>query len=206
MAGRGPQKRRVDSNAVFINMPFDEQSEPVFLGYLAGLVSLGLKPCSVLEVPETGEGRLMRLFDRLAACASSIHNLSRVELDDDGYPRFNMPFELGIAYALHRLKKHKYVVYDSQPYRLQRTLSDLNLIDPFIHDATAPQALGAIYHNFRLQNAQAPHSVGQQILDSLSAKVGEVKSAQGTGGTLFSREAFHQLIRLAVEASDLPLR
>ena len=67
---------------------------------MAGLSALGLFPRATLEIPG-GERRLDRIFDLIQTCASSLHDLSRVELDQKRpiTPRFNMPFELGLAVA-----------------------------------------------------------------------------------------------------------
>ena len=45
---------------------------------------------------------LERLFELIERCAFSVHDLSRVELSlhRPRVPRFNMPFELGLAVAL----------------------------------------------------------------------------------------------------------
>ena len=87
---------RADSSDVFVNAPFDPSYEPLFITLIGTLVLLGQRPHSVLEVTEKGDGRLQRTFERIRACRTSIHELSRV-----GTPaRFNMPFELGLACAL----------------------------------------------------------------------------------------------------------
>ncbi len=46
-----------------------------------------------------------------------------------------MPFELGLAVERSRQPGvvHQWVVFEEQPHRLQRTLSDLNGTDPHIH-------------------------------------------------------------------------
>ncbi len=53
---------QIDQKSVFLNVPFDKRYEPIFLGLVTGLVSLGLKPRSVIEIPDSGEGRMKRLF------------------------------------------------------------------------------------------------------------------------------------------------
>ena len=80
---------------VFINCPFDKNYEKLFLALIAGLTGLGLTPRCVLEIPPN-RSRLERLFELIERCASSVHDLSRVELSlrRPRVPRFNMPFEL----------------------------------------------------------------------------------------------------------------
>src|SRR5216110_3608082 len=87
---------RLDSERVFINIPFDKAYEPLFIPLVGTLVFLRQEPHSVLEVTETGAGRLARILDLMHTCRLSIHDLSRT-----GVPaRFNMPFELGLACAI----------------------------------------------------------------------------------------------------------
>lgn len=122
---------------VFLNVPYDRAYEPLFLALVTSLISLGRKPRPVLEITETGSGRLARIFDLLEECPVSIHDLSRT-----GNPvRFNMPFELGLASSLRRYAgNHLIIVLESRKHRLHRTLSDYAGRDPFIHDGR-PRAL-----------------------------------------------------------------
>src|SRR3990172_8733861 len=83
------------SDKVFLNIPYDEKFEPLYLAFIAGLCGFGLIPVAVLEIPES-ERRLDRIFSLIRRCKISFHDLSRVELDRKRppTPRFNMPFEL----------------------------------------------------------------------------------------------------------------
>jgi hypothetical protein len=94
------KKLRVEPDSVFLNIPYDEKFKKLYLAYLSGLVSLGLKPKVTLAIPG-GVTRLDRIFSLLRSCRYSIHDLSRVELDRSHppIPRFNMPMELGMAIA-----------------------------------------------------------------------------------------------------------
>src|SRR6185295_10176914 len=117
----------VDPKSVFLNVPFDEEYSPLFLALIAGLAALGRTPRCVLEVPSGGRNRLERIFGLIASCGASIHDLSRVTLSDHlNVPRFNMPFELGIAYSLSQLKPHSFFVFEEKAFRLQASLSDLS--------------------------------------------------------------------------------
>jgi hypothetical protein len=125
-------KFKVDSESVFLNVPFDRGYESLFVTLVGTLIFLGQKPRCVLEVRETGDGRLRRIFDLIRESAMSIHDLSRV-----GTPvRFNMPFELGLACSLRLLPgyTHEVIVLDSKDWRLDRTLSDYKGRDPLIHN------------------------------------------------------------------------
>src|SRR2546422_5167170 len=108
-------RRETGRRSVFLNVPFDEDYEPLFVALISTLVALGRIPRCVLELPETGQGRLTRILQLLRSCRVSIHDLSRV-----GLPvRFNMPFELGIAVAISRLSgQHQFIMLEARHHRL----------------------------------------------------------------------------------------
>jgi hypothetical protein len=126
-------RREANRRGVFLNVPFDRGYERLFVALISALVSIGRVPHCVLEIPEQGTGRLARIFRLIQDCPVSLHDLSRV-----GRPvRFNMPFELGLAVALSRMERRpKFIILESEQYRLQRTLSDLNGFDPGIHKSS----------------------------------------------------------------------
>jgi hypothetical protein len=122
---------------VFLNVPFDRRYRPLFLALLAGLAALGCEPHCVLEIPSDGQSRLDRIYGLIERCSASIHDLSRTSLSGAlRVPRFNMPFELGLAYSIARRQKHSFFVLVQHHYRLQASLSDLNGHDPHIHQGT----------------------------------------------------------------------
>ena len=54
-----------------------------------------------------------------------------------------MPFELGLAIGRtqRRRPRHEWFVFEARRFRLQRSLSDLNGTDPYIHRAQPRQVL-----------------------------------------------------------------
>ena len=108
---------------VFINVPFDERYEPLFLALVAGFVGLRLTPRSILEIPTTKD-RLRRLWRLIQQCHFSIHDLSRTQLSRNGFrvPRFNMPSEAGLAIAFGLGSRHQSRVFEETPYRIQHTM------------------------------------------------------------------------------------
>lgn len=124
-------------DAVFLNVPYDQQFTDLFLAYVAGISAFGLVPRTTLEIPG-GTRRLERIVHMIRLCGYSIHDLSRVELSPGphGTPRFNMPFELGLAVALENANrsKHTWFAFESVERRIQRSLSDLDGTDVYIHD------------------------------------------------------------------------
>ena len=134
-----PKKRRPAAE-VFLNVPYDREFERLFLAYIAGISAFGLVPRATLEIP-TSSLRLEKIVQLISKCRYSLHDLSRVQLDAHAprTPRFNMPFELGLAVARQLnlgVGKHDWFVCEAKKRRLSKSLSDLNGTDPYIHEGT----------------------------------------------------------------------
>lgn len=129
----GKQRPRTE---VFLNLPYDPEFENLFLSYICAIHAFGMVPRVTLEIPG-GTRRLDRIFGLIQSCEYSVHDLSRVQLDrtKPRTPRFNMPFELGLAVAWEKLteSRHMWFVMEAVNYRLAKSLSDLNGTDPYIH-------------------------------------------------------------------------
>jgi hypothetical protein len=119
-----------------MNHAFGPTSEYLYLAFIAGIVSVGLNPRSVVQLP-ANRSRLDRLFPLIAECAYSLHDLSYVTLSRTRFrvPRFNMPFELGLAVAvsLQYPDRHQVMLFDAVRYRLAQSLSDVGGFDAYIH-------------------------------------------------------------------------
>jgi hypothetical protein len=106
MPARRPTKRaqgakhKVGPPSVFLNIPYDAAFENLLLAYIAAISAFGFAPRATLEVP-FGQRRLDRILTLIRQSKYSIHDLSRVQLDRKApkTPRFNLPFELGLAIA-----------------------------------------------------------------------------------------------------------
>lgn len=119
---------------------------------------MGMGPRVTLEIPG-GTRRLDRIFALMRSCQFSVHDLSRVELDrrQPSTPRFNMPFELGLAVAWERISnaRHIWFVMESLSYRLTKSLSDLNGTDPHIHGGTIRGVFRELGNAFERPGKQA---------------------------------------------------
>jgi hypothetical protein len=136
--GNGRVGRRKARSKVFLNLPYDPNFEDLFLAYICAAHAIGLVPRVTLEIP-SGARRPDRIFALIQQCAFSVHDLSRVQLDRHRprTPRFNMPFELGLAVAWEKTgQQHVWFVMEAVNRRLAKSLSDLNGTDPNIHDGT----------------------------------------------------------------------
>src|SRR2546428_12744517 len=133
------RRRRLPINTAFVNVPYDPDYEKLFIALIAGLSGFGLIPHATLEIPGS-ERRLTRIMGLLRRCRYSFHDLSRVELDatPPETPRFNMPFELGLAVALRQtlVRRHAWFVLEARAHRLSKSLSDLGGTDEHVHGGT----------------------------------------------------------------------
>ena len=144
---------RITENAVFLNIPYDQRFRSLYLAYIAGLVHLGFLPRVTLGLP-SGARRLDKISALIESCRYSIHDLSRVGIDRNppfATPRFNMPFELGLAVAWERANptRHTWFVFEEKNYRIQKSLSDINGTDPQIHGGIVSGVLRELSNIFR---------------------------------------------------------
>jgi hypothetical protein len=148
--------RRRDRLSVFLNIPYDSKFENLYLAYLAGVSAFGLVPRATLEIP-TSQRRLNRILGLIEACAYSIHDLSRVQLDPKPprAPRFNMPFELGLAVAQDALRRReRWYVCETMRHRVNKSLSDLDGTDVRIHGGTVRGLFAALSDIFVRRHRQ----------------------------------------------------
>jgi hypothetical protein len=138
---------RHKSQSVFLNIPYDDQFEDLYLAYIVGLTQLGLEINATLAVPN--QGRLGRIVQLIEKSDVSIHDLSRIELSS-GIPRFNMPLELGLAlYRSHMTGgKHRVYVFERKAYRMQQSTSDINGVDPQIHNGRPKGVMAGLRNIF----------------------------------------------------------
>jgi hypothetical protein len=180
--------------SVFLNVPYDPPFVELFLAYLAGISAFGLVPRATLEIPGSAR-RLDRIWSLIRGCRYSIHDLSRVELDATApaTPRFNMPFELGLAVAHEQVdKRHSWFVFETIPWRFQKSLSDLNGTEVYIHGGTTEGVFRELSAAF-VRNDHQP-SVGEmrRILDGLKQGMPKILRRAGTD-TPFHARVFREL-------------
>ncbi|HEV2721955.1 MAG TPA: hypothetical protein VG323_18185 [Thermoanaerobaculia bacterium] len=186
----------VDPTGVFINAPFDRRYEPLFVTLVGVLTFIEYKPHCVLEVRETGEGRLQRIYELMRTCRISIHDLSRI-----GAPaRFNMPFELGLACSLKlgNPREYEVIVLDSEPYRMDRRLSDFKGRDLFIHHGTCDGMVAAILDSFQSRGVNVP--AFRRALRELRRSTADMK-ADFRAATIFHPHLFTGLMEAITQVA-----
>jgi hypothetical protein len=137
------------NKSVFLNIPYDAQFTQQYFAYITAVSAMSLVPKATLGI--AGNRRLDRIASLIEDCAYSIHDLSRVQLDRNAprTPRFNMPFELGLAVAWAQAHpRHKWFVFESTRRRLNKSLSDLDGTDPYIHGGTVRGVMREVCNAF----------------------------------------------------------
>jgi hypothetical protein len=124
---------------VFINCPFDDQYRTCFEALVFTITARGFRVRCALEEETSGDIRYDKLCRLIAESDRSIHDLSRTEIGDNEPPRFNMPFELGLAFGAKRFggprqRVKTALIMVAEKYRLPVYLSDLAGNDPAIHN------------------------------------------------------------------------
>ena len=193
----------LDQQSVFLNVPFDREYTDLFVTLIASLTGLGRKPRCVLEVPASGRDRLDRIFQLLSRCGTSLHDLSRVSLSGAlQVPRFNMPFELGIAYCLSKHSNHRFFVLEEQTFRLQATLSDLNGHDPHIHEGSQDGILSCILDCFGTPG-DAPSPRDLRALAMKLARIVQRLQREQNRDNPFSPHVFRRTVEAAAELARI---
>jgi hypothetical protein len=193
------------NNAVFLNIPYDERFSRLYLAYISGLIHLGLDPRATVEI-SGGQNRLEKILDLIRSCRYSIHDLSRVQLDGvrPRTPRFNMPFELGLAVASAKLDSapHTWFVFESVTRRAAKSLSDLSGTDPHIHRETIEGVMREIGNAFVRRSSRDRYSVTEMMKTyrAVSRRVKEIQR-ETRAESLFEARVFRLLCTTARAAS-----
>jgi hypothetical protein len=197
---------RLNPKTAFINVPYDDRFQDLYLAFIAGLTSFGLNPRATLEVPG-GTRRLDRIFELITSCQYSFHDLSRVQLDRrrPQAPRFNMPFELGLVLGwlkTSRRNDHTWFVFESVRRRVSKSLSDLDGTDPYIHDER-PSGIFRELGNALVRSADQP-TVQQMNSVYRNIKTASPLIVKNAGAkSLFEARVFSQLVVLARKYVEL---
>ncbi len=135
---------------VFINCPFTPEYQPLFRAIVFAVQDCGFVPRCALETSDAAETRLDKIFRLIGDCRYAIHDISMAELDPvSGYPRFNMPLELGIFLGARRFgsarqKRKSCLILDREPYRFQQFCSDISGQDPQVHHGDPAKAIECV--------------------------------------------------------------
>ena len=189
---------------VFLNVPYDFKFRRLFLAYISGISAFGLVPRATLELASSAR-RLERIVELIQDCRYSIHDLSRVELDRQAptTPRFNMPFELGLAVAYEQIadRRHAWFVFESVNRRLLKSLSDLNGTDPHIHNGTIAGVFRELRNIFLRPRRQPSSRQMWDIYRDVRGTLPRVFRAAG-GHSLYTARVFKDVCVIASNSAD----
>ncbi|MGH8144217.1 MAG: hypothetical protein ACREU2_17095 [Steroidobacteraceae bacterium] len=137
------------AKAVFINCPFDDGFKPIFRAIVFTIISSGYYPRCALDATDGAEVRISKIADMIGRCDWGIHDLSRVEVDAAGVPRFNMPMELGIHLGARLLgtprhRRKRALILEAKPHRYDAVLSDISGQDVEVHANDPTEAIRCV--------------------------------------------------------------
>lgn len=138
------------TDSVFINCPFDKSYEPLLHCIVFTIYRCGFVPRSAMEEDDSSDIRIEKIERLINKCKYGIHDISRTEPDAvNSLPRFNMPFALGIFWGAKKFgtkanKEKIALILDTEKYRDQKFISDLNGVDIKAHDNKQENVIRAI--------------------------------------------------------------
>lgn len=134
---------------VFVNCPFDDKYIKIFHAIVFAIHDVGFQARHAL-IDNSSVLRMRRIYEEVEGSLYSIHELGQVALSSKSkLPRFNMPFEAGIAYSMHEAgakggQPHHMLLLDKTPYRIQVSMSDAAGIDGRAHHEDPALAIEAV--------------------------------------------------------------
>lgn len=138
------------TSSVFINCPFDDLYGPILDVLVFTVFDCGFEPRCAMEIDDSAQIRIDKIFSIINECKFSIHDVSRTELDPNtGLPRFNMPLELGMFLGARRFggKQHREkscLIMDTEQFRYQTYISDISGQDIKAHQNDPRRAVGLV--------------------------------------------------------------
>jgi hypothetical protein len=121
----------------------------MFDAIVFAVLRCGLVPRSALEIDDASQTRIDKIANLIGECRWGVHDISRVELNEHGLPRFNMPLELGLFLGAKRFggsgqRGKACLVLDTDPFRFQRFISDIAGQDVTPHGGEISRVITAI--------------------------------------------------------------
>ena len=133
---------------VFLNVPFDQDYLHLLHAILFAIHDCGFIARIAVEDTGSNETRLDKIARIIRESRLSIHDISRVEITvTSPLPRFNMPFECGLALGAIRYGSQRdrdFLLMTAEPFQDKRTLSDVAGQDSKAHGGDAKTAVSAV--------------------------------------------------------------
>lgn len=135
------------SEDVFINCPFSDDYDSYFKAILFTVIRSGFNPRCAREDDDGGDVRFDKICRIIEDCKYGIHDISKTEsAGEPPLPRFNMPLELGLflgarKYGDSEQALKKAIIFDREPYRYQKFISDISGQDIHAHNNDVGQLI-----------------------------------------------------------------
>lgn len=163
---------------------------------MCGIAAHGLIPRATLEI-QGGARRLDRIIALIEESAYSIHDMSRVELDEmpPVTPRFNMAFELGLSvlHARHHPDGHTWFLFESINWRILKSLSDINGTDAYIHGGTIDGVFREIAQAFVRSDRKPTVQQMRSLYDDLAVNLPRILT-EAASRNPFNARAFTDIV------------
>ena len=159
--------------SVFINCPYDAAYTPLFDAIIFTTVCCGFTPRSALEAGNVAEPRMDRIVRSLFESRYSIHDLSRNKGEgEEGFARFNMALELGMAVSRRYMtrdseQQHDWLLLVPTGHHYHRFLSDLSGFDPARYDGTVETLVSNVMSWLVRRPSSLSSSYPRQVLGAL---------------------------------------
>jgi len=111
-----------------------------------------------------------------------------------------MPFELGLTVGIGN-SKHTWIVCEARPYRIKKSLSDIDGTDVYIHGGTVRGVFRELCNAFVRNRRQPSVLQMMQIYRMLRSKFASTLRAAGAKDP-FNARVFRDLCVLASAAAD----
>ena len=161
-------KKPTYNDSVFINCPFDKKYQRMLRAMVFTVYRCGFYPITAMDEDNGLENRIDKITKLIRKCRYGIHDISRIELNINGYPRFNMPFELGIFFGASKFgnntqKKKVALVFEETKYSYQQIISDLNGIDTKAHSSNTEKLIRELRNWIKIQKPNLEISLASEI-------------------------------------------
>lgn len=162
------------THSVFINCPFHDDYKASFEALIFTVTASDYQVRCALEDNSSGDIRFDKLCRLIQTSDRSVHDLSRVELNPIGLPRFNMPFELGLFMGAKRFggkrqRTKSALVMVKEPYELPIYLSDLAGNDPEPHHGKPQELIRIVRRYLHLRPDGTPLPGAARMLEKFNS-------------------------------------
>jgi hypothetical protein len=189
---KAPYGRRV-----FLNVPFDNNYRKMLHALICSTVCMGFVPGCALRISEMNKARMRKIIEYIEKSSISIHDLSR-KSGANKAPRFNMPFELGIAYILRaKFKKGEIHVLDSNKNNFAVALSDPRDLEAKGHGNDARKLVGIVVGKILAQSPEAKKVVFPDVAYEVFLEFR--KRVKKLSQKYLGEPGFEKLVMLATE-------